>query len=302
MKRICIICLLAVFCLALPLEAAAQELEPDRSCSLQLDYSLEGVAFADLEIAIYRVAEAFPDGTFTLITPYDSFPVNIHGITSQTEWQTVASTLVAYITAEQVAPAATAITDAQGMAKWESLETGLYLVRGVIARNETGTYRFNDFMIYLPTPAGDGSFLYDLQAKPKCSSFTPAIEYRVVKLWKDLGLEEGRPNSVIVDIYKDGAFYLTVELNESNQWHYVWSDYDGAQWHVVERDVPEGYQVTITTHETTFTITNHNPSPPPPPPSTGELFQILPLAMGLCLSGFVLVLLWLRGNKHEKKA
>lgn len=302
MKRLCIICLLTVFCLTLPLRVAAQELEPDRSCSLTLDYSHDGVAFAGLEIAIFRVAEAFPDGTFELIAPYDAFPVNIHGITSQAEWQTVATTLVSYITAEHLSPTATAVTDAQGIASWDALATGLYLVRGVVATNDTGTYLFNDFMIYLPTPAQDGSFLYDLQAKPKCIDFTPATEYKVVKLWKDLGWEDQRPVSIIVDIYKNGQLHATVELNESNQWSYRWSDHDGAQWHVVERDVPAGYQVSIAGHETVFTITNTNPTPPPPPPSTGDLFQVLPLATGLCLAGFFLVLLGLRGSKHEKKA
>ena len=302
MKRIWIICLLAVFCLALPVDAAAQELETDRVCSLKLDYSQDGVAFPGLQIAVYRVAEAFQDGTFALIAPYDTFPVNIHGITSQSEWRAVATTLVSYVTAEQIAPTATAITDEQGMALLESLPTGLYLVRGAVAQNETGTYLFNDFMIYLPTPAADGSLLYELEAKPKCVNFKPAAQYRVVKLWKDLGLEEGRPVSVTVDIYQNGQLHTTVELNEDNQWSYSWSDHNGAQWHVVERNVPEGYQVSITEHETVFTITNTNPTPPPPPPSTGELFQILPLAMGLCLSGLALVLLWLRGNRHEKKA
>lgn len=302
MKRIWIICLLAVFCLTMPFEAFAQELEPDRVCTLKLDYSQNGIGFAGLEIVVYRVAEAFPDGTFELISPYDTFPVNIHGITSQSEWQRVATTLVSYVTAEQISPTATAITDEQGMVFWESLPSGLYLVRGAVAKNETGTYLFNDFMIYLPTPAADGTFLYDLQAKPKCTSFKPATEYRVVKLWKDLGLEDQRPVSVIVDIYKDGQRYESVELNASNQWSYRWSDPDGAQWHVVERDVPAGYQVSITSHETVFSITNTNPLPPPPPPATGDLFQTLPLAMGLSLSGLLLVMLWLRGSKYEKKA
>lgn len=302
MKRIWVICLLAVFCLTLPFEAAAQGLETDHNCSLKLEYTQDGVAFPGLQIAVYRVAEAFSDGSFAMIAPYNTFPVNIHGITSQAEWRAVATTLVSYITAEQLPSTAIAVTDEQGVAFWESLPTGLYLVKGVVAQNETGTYLFNDFMIYLPTPTADGTFLYDLEAKPKCVGFKPAAQYRVVKLWKDLGVEEERPVAVTVDIYRNGLLHTTVELNEENRWTHSWSDQDGAQWHVVERNVPEGYQVSITEHETVFTITNTNSTPPPPPPSTGELFQILPLAMGLCLSGLVLVLLWLRGNKYEKKA
>ena len=302
MKKIWICCLLAVLCLMLPLQAMAEELQTDRACSLTLEYSQDGTPFPGLEISVYRVAEAFADGTFALIAPFDSFPVNIYGITSQREWQDIATTLVAYITAGQVPSLSSACTDEQGFVSWNELPTGLYLVRGAVAENENGTYLFNDFMIYLPTPTETEGFDYDLQAKPKCIGFTPATAYSVVKLWKDAGLEYERPVAVTIDIYKNGVFHESVILNEENQWRYSWTDTELAQWHVVERDVPEGYTVTVTGHETTFTITNINPDEPPPPPSTGDSFPIMPLAMALCLMGFLLVLLGLRGSKYEKKA
>ncbi len=302
MRKCIVICLLLALCLALPLQVSASELDTQRLCTLALDYSHDGVAFPNLEIAIYRVAEAFPDGRFELIAPYNSFPVNIHGITSQREWQDVATTLIAYITAEQVAPSHSAVTDGYGIAFWDALPSGLYLVRGVVAQNENGTYLFNDFMIYLPTPTDNGNFCYDMQAKPKCTSFTPATAYQVVKLWKDLGLEDQRPVTITVDIYKDGQLHETVVLSEENEWRYGWTDQDGAKWHVVEQDAPEGYQVSISAHETVFTITNTNPDDPPPPPDTGDEFPVLLAAVLLVLVGFAMILLSLRGTKYEKKA
>ena len=300
MKKIILVCLLAACCL-LTLPVFASELDTGRTGSMLLDYSQDGTGFPGLEIAIYRVAEAFPDGTFELLSPYDTFPVNIHGITSQAEWQDVTQTLVAYITADGVAPSFVGVTDQTGTARFDGLPVGLYLVRSARAQRDGEAYLFHDFMIYLPTPMEDGQFDYDVSAKPKCTRFGPESHYRVVKLWKDFGVEQ-RPENVTVELYKDGKLHETVLLNEENQWCYTWTDRDGAQWQVVERDVPEGYLVSITANETVFTITNTNPDTPPPPPGTGDQFPVLLWVMVLCLAGMGMVLLALRGKRYEKNA
>ena len=300
MKRILILCLLAACCL-LPVGVYAQMLDTERTGSILLDYSREGVAFSGLEIAIYRVAEAFPDGTFELLEPFSAFPVNIHGITSQAEWQDVTQTLMAYITAEAVVPSFTGITGEKGQIAFEKLPLGLYLVRSTTAEREGETFLFHAFMLYLPTPDGDGQFDYAVSAKPKCTHFGPVNHYRVVKLWKDFGVEQ-RPENVTVELYKNGQLYETVLLHAENQWCYTWTDRDNAQWQVVERDVPEGYLVSITANETVFTITNTNPNTPPPPPGTGDQFPVLLWGMVLCLAGMGMVLLALRGKRYEKRA
>ena len=301
-KRIISFCLITILCMILSVNVFAEELKTDRLCSLNLEYSRDGITFSGLEIDIYRVAEAFPDGTFELVSHYKGYPVNIHGITSQREWQDTATTLVSYITSDRIPPSYTATTNDEGIAAWTQLPTGLYLVRSAVAEAEGNTYLFNDFMIYLPTPTDDGSFDYDLQAKPKSAAYTPAKEYTVVKLWKDIGTENMRPVSITVDIYKNDELYETVTLDAENNWSYTWTNVDGARWQVVERDVPKGYTVTVTEHETIFTITNVCTEDPPPPPDTGDTFPVQPVVMILCFLGIVLVLFGLRGSRHERKA
>ena len=294
---LCALCLMSIW--LQPLQAGAlTPLEPEKECRLRLDYSQEGVAFEGLTIKIFRVAEAFADGTFQLIAPCDSYPVNIHGITSQTEWQQVAETLKAYIVADQVEPTHTALTDTNGMANFTGLQTGLYLVLGVVAENEAGMYQFRDFMVYLPTPQADESFLYDVEAKPKCSQFTPCNRYSIVKLWKDAGNKENRPNAVTVNIFKDGVLQETVTLSAENNWTYSWNVPDGQGiWTMAERDVPGEYEVLISAQETAFVITNTH-GVQKPPPETCDLFPVWLVVLTLCFSGCVLLLL---GTRHERK-
>lgn len=302
-NRIWVLCLLMLWSLLQPVEASAlTPLEPEKPCSLTLHYRQEGVGFADIPVRIYRVAEAFPDGTFELISPYSGYPVNIHGITSQTEWQTVATTLTAYIAADQVTPDDTATTDDSGTAVLTGLKTGLYLVSGAVAENENGTYVFRDFMVYLPTPAEEG-FDYDVEALPKCGAFTPATDYRVVKLWKDAGNSRNRPASVEVELREDGILRETVTLSRENDWTYEWSDPDGRGiWTVAEKNVPAGYRVSISTGGAAFTITNTYPCAPDMP-DTGDTSPLWLYIVIMCFSGFMLMILGtvgLRGRKHEK--
>lgn len=288
-------CLLLLVMLPLPARASAP-LEVDRHCSMTLHYRQDNAGFPELEIKIYRIAQAHADGTFSRLAPFSGYPVNIYGITSQREWKTVATTLTAFITADQVPPTATVTTDDQGVALFSGLPTGLYLIAGVTAENDNGVYIFEDFMMYLPTPGNNGTFCYDMEAVPKCSSYTPKTEFTVTKLWKDSGNSAARPASVTVEIYKDGELYDTVILSTANNWTSTWKDTDSAaKWSVVETDVPQGYTVSVTVQQNSFHITNSRP-PIPSNPKTGDSFPLIPWVMGMCISGFLLIILaiWLK--------
>lgn len=301
-KRIyfCLCALAILGCLLRPVGVMAAPLEVERPCSLKLHYTQQGIGFQNLEVRIYRVAEAFVDGTFELISPFSGYPANIHGISSQTEWRIVAATLNAYIAAYQVQPTFTQKTDDGGTAAFTGLETGLYLVSGAVAEHESGTYLFDSFMVYLPAPQEDGSFRYDVEAKPKCSDYTPATEYQVVKLWKDSGYANNRPASVTVDILKDGVLQKTQVLSAENNWTYTWKVPDGkGVWTVVEKDVPDAYTVTIHSHETTFMITNTH-TVPGSAPQTGDTSVPWLYMVTMCLSGFVLLFLGMRGRRGQK--
>ncbi len=291
--------------LLLPVSAlAAQPLDPNAQASLTLQYQKGDAVFPELPVAIYRVAQANPDGSFALIEPFSSWPVNIHGITAQEQWQTAAQTLGAYIVAEQVAPDRQALTGADGAATFSALETGLYFVCEAVADGADGTYVFNQFLVYLPTPQPDGDFTYDVTAVPKCTAFTAKTAYTVTKLWQDAG--SNRPAAVKVDIYKDGVLQETQTLHADNDWTYTWyvPQTDRSRWTVAERDVADGYTVTVQQNGSYFTLINAVQQPDvdgglTPQPDTGDSFTPLPWVFLLCLSGVLLLLLGVYGRRRE---
>ena len=142
---------LFLYTMLMPVSVCADTLETEKECSLSLSYKIEDRKFENLEISIDRIASVMPDGTYVMVAPYSSYPVNIHGITSQTEWKNTAETLMSYVVADKVVPYRTGQTDEEGCVLFTGLETGLYLVRNVIADYDTGTSLFQ--------PSEDRAFL-----------------------------------------------------------------------------------------------------------------------------------------------
>ena len=60
-----------------PLCVCAAGLETDADASMTLYYQKDGEAFPGLNIAIHRVAQALPDGSFALVAPFSSYPISI---------------------------------------------------------------------------------------------------------------------------------------------------------------------------------------------------------------------------------
>ena len=306
-KRIIHLLWILVLCIVFinPLQVNANAmLDVNTKCTLEITYAKENDTFENLDIRIYRVAKANVDGTFDLIDPYADFPVNIHGVTSQKEWKDIATTLNSYILSEQVYTYQRGVTDTNGKIRFHELETGLYLVSGVIAKNEDKTYIFESFMVYLPSFTKDGSFHYNVISKPKCSEYlmdNEPIDYKVVKLWKDSANPQNRPNAVNVEIFKDGNPYHTVVLDKNNNWSYTWTAMNkNEQWTVVEKDVPKEYKVTISNNNTTFIITNILPSHANTSPSTGDTTSLGFYIIIMCISGFLLVIIGIKTMNGER--
>ena len=177
---------------------------------------------------------------------------------------------------------------------------GLYLIRGLTAATEAGISVFEDFLLFLPRNES-GTYTYAVDAAPKHATFVPEgeeLEYSVLKLWKDAGADAVRPTQVYVDIVQDGQLRESVTLSAENHWRYSWKAPAGHSFAVVERQVPEGYTVTVTENGTAFVITNTAP-PDTDNPQTGDTAPITLYILLLSLSGLGLVLLGVRALRRK---
>lgn len=272
---------------------AANPIDPQRPSSLTIQYKYSQKTYSDLSVKIYRIAEVFENGTYSLTGIFKSYPVNIYGITSQAEWKKIAVTLAAYIAADDIPATCEGATDNEGKVMFENLSPGMYLTLSVRSQQDGEIIVFEDFLTVLPYPSEEGEHQYDVSVYPKCESYTPAPEHKehkVVKQWQDGGYADIRPQKVDVDIYKNGVLQFSQTLSSDNGWVYRWEAMDdGSRWQAVERNVPAEYTVTVAENGETIIITNvynHGIIEPPP---TGETGVIWPYILSLSVSGILII-------------
>ena len=179
----------------------------------------------------------------------------------------------------------------------------MYLTQSVTVQDSERILTFEAFLTVVPYPQEDGSHNYDVTVVPKVRHHTPTpkpLEYKVVKQWKDLGNTQQRPQSVTVDILKDGVVQSTQILSADSDWCYSWTaPDDGSLWQAVERSIPQNYTVTVVSRDNTILITNVY-EVEQEPPKTGETTVLWPYMLLLCFSGGVLILLALWRMRKEQ--
>ncbi len=295
MRKIKWIILVLCFAMCVPLlqlgAGARSMMDTNQTANLSLTYDHEEQAFADLDIKIYRIADVEGFGTFTLTGAFADYAISLNDIKSQSEWNKVAETAMAYVVADSISPYATASTDESGTVHFADLPLGLYLVQGVQVETQNGYYHFGTFPIVLPGLDDKDEWIYTVDANPKYvfEEKTPdPVEYSVLKLWKDTGFEKLRPSEVKIDIYKDGDFVENVVLSDANDWTYSWqAPNDGAVWTAVESEVKNGYTVTLEQRGNTFVVTNTYKEGPPHQSGDAAIGNVAAVALAVAGLGFV---------------
>lgn len=269
------ICVFLVLLTVVSLTAAANAgttaqaktpVDENKECSLSVTYSSHGLVFENLDVKLYKVAEMSSDYKYTLCGGFEKYRVELNGVKESTEWQEINQTLNGYITADDVKPTAEQKTNEKGKVVFGGLSCGMYLVSEEKVTKDSSEYTFESFMVSLPSVNEDGTWNYNVSAEPKADKKTPEnptkdkIKYTVVKTWKDIGNTDKRPQSIKVEIFKDGKTQKTETLSSKNDWSYTWeTENDGSKWTVVERDVPTGYTVSVTQKGKSFSVVNRYP-------------------------------------------
>lgn len=273
---------------------AGEPIDTSRQCSLTLNYVHSRMPFEDLPAQVYFIAAISQDYQFTPTEAFASANLTLNGVTSNAEWDVIRTTLESYILANDLEPDYDFMTESDGSVVITGLVPGLYLVMPIYFETEEAYCRFDSSLVTVPALSDEGTWDYNVRAIPKPYievNSKEKIDFSVVKLWKDDSNTKKRPVSIEVEILKNGETYETVTLSEENNWHYSWTVYDnGDKWQVVERNVPEGYVMTVEENKTTFTIVNTLPEPPESP-DTGDSADVFLYAFFMCLSGFMLIAL-----------
>ena len=312
---------------------AVEPIGTQRECSLTIGYRSGGISCDDMEVKLYRIAEVSADVQYTPTPSFDGYGLVLNNIQSAGEWNQIRKTLEAHISADRIPADEVGLTNEVGEVCFAPLEPGLYLAITEPFTHGDLQWVFDAVLISLPTLDVDGVWQYHPSVNAKPEVLPPigpdeVVEYQVLKLWKGDGEQNSRPQSIEVEIFRNGTSVQRVLLSEENHWSYRWrAENDGAQWSVVERNVPAGYYMLVEERTGTFVLTNVAvPQPPDDPqepqdtdepkdpqeddgegeepsedeedaPNTGDTSNIWLYTILMYLSGGVLVILGLTGKR-----
>ncbi len=315
-RRIVIIAFILCICLylvpcqvqAVSTTDAKEPISTDKNCHLTISFCSDSIAFSELPVKLYKIADVSADYQYTLTSSFEKSNLNLNGIQTVGEWNVIRSTMETFILANKVVADFNAVTDFEGKASFDALKPGLYLsITECIMKDET-TYVFDSALIALPGLSADGLWQYQVDVISKSAMIPPSesdeeIELKVLKLWKGDNGSSTRPTTIEVEIFRNGTSYQTVTLSEDNRWTYAWSAKDdGSDWKVVERNIPTGYTMTVEERGTSFVLTNTYDSDVPNNPDlpqTGDTSNImLWLILMICL-GSILIILGMTGKRKR---
>lgn len=225
--------LLCAVCLTRPAGAVINRNIPVISgepCSLTLDFKDPGVTFH-----LYRVASVSAGVRYTLLPMFSNDPyfpqvMDFNNITKASQWADLATTLRPYLE-RYYSPMRTVTTNRNGVAVFDDLPVGLYLVSGdpysvTKANGEIRDYQPSSYFVCLPywtdQSGGGEEWVYDLVVNGAKKDEIPheAVSRRVIKIWS----AGTRKEPVIVDLLRNGQVVDTVELSSRNNWRYEWTD------------------------------------------------------------------------------
>lgn len=306
MTRLLTMVLCAAMCV-LCWPGAAYAFDPvdlTRSNTLKIFANDEETPLAGVGFELYLVANMNEFAQYELLPAYAGFTGDINKLDKAVDWMAAAEEM--HRLAADAEPDYAATSRGDGMAFFDSLVPGLYLVSGHPVEILPWAYTFSPFMVSIPTRDVDDEWVYDIFSDVKLEKQPAHMDLDVVKVWDDQGHESNRPNEIYVELYCDGEKIATAQLHAGNSWSHTFTNLPAAhEYSIKEQSVPRWYKVTYDTVNGALVMINHHDgtvTPVPPIPSTGQLwwpvFVLAGAGMILCIVGWFIHRKW--SQEHEQ--
>lgn len=298
--------------LLLPMQAlAAGSIDLGHAHSLTVTAVYAQNPISGIQFDAYLISTVDECGELTVIDRYRDFAedLDIRG-KNDDSWRAMAQTLAREIMLDDtLKPSRSAVTDADGVAKFADIPMGLYLIMGSGVEKDGYVYSTTPFFVMLPEQdMSSNTWNYRVVANAKPGREPVKADFEVIKIWKDDCHKDRRPKSITINLICDGGVYDTITLPHNGTWSYTWKNLEtNHQWTVTENR-ENGYQKPDVQQEgNIFIVTNtcNQPAKPTEPgkptlPQTGQLWWPVPVLIAAGLLFVVIGLIRRRGIADEK--
>jgi len=283
-NKVISVCLIAVLFIALPITAYAQDLDFSQRGSIRVTLLEKSGAspVVGAELSIYHVATVALNSTGNLSYTYNEPFEDCGAALNDPE---LAIKLEQFLSAHSVT-AIKAVTDSQGTARCAELPLGLYFVRQT--NTVEGFAPCKPFLVTIPL-LSDGVYHYDVEATPK-TEVVKLTSITIKKVW-NTDKTSKIPDSVTVQLFRNGNIVETATLDPQNQWQVTFPNMpESDDYSVQEVDILQDFTVTYTQKGYNFTVTN-----------TAALIQTGQLTWPIPVFAFIGVVLLMLGTVILRK-
>ena len=252
------------FLLLTPYAIPSVQAADDSAVSISFSGS-ENEPMSNVLFRLYRVA----DTDRQWCEEYADYQIDVDW-SSDTSISSAAGMLKDYIQRDGKDALLESKTNAAGKATFSGMDNGVYLLVGESCLKNGNVYYPVPVLFSVPLPLSEACIQVKYESHPQGStgggsggspgsgSVPQTARLHVLKVWDDDGWD-GRPQSVDVQLLRDGSVFDTQILSSQNDWRFTWNGLsENYQWTVVEATIPEGYTVSSETNGETVVLNNHH--------------------------------------------
>ena len=283
---------------------------PSENKEILVVYQDEQTPIMGCEFRLFSVAFPNENGMFVLTDAFQNYPIKMQAET----FHQLTYTLEGYVGRDGIVPNDIQVTNQEGIATFSSLKSGIYLILSERHIQNNHAYETQPFLIYVTQEQEVVRVFPKSESEPPHP--TEETYCKVLKVWDDAGYTSSRPQSVEMQLLKDGEVFDTVTLSKENNWAYTWKGLDPTCRYVVVEKESCGYYPVVSYEGITYVVVNtvnpelpptpQDPTPPDPQnpdqpkpddklPQTGQLWWPVPMFFILGLLSLIVGLLRRRG-------
>lgn len=266
---------------------ACEKNDKNQKTSLTIHAVYDNTAIEGMVFQIYLISTMNEDGTLSIEDYFKDLDKELQIIGKNDDlWKNAAQKVRQKILNDrEIQPVTSGTSDHKGTVSFENLKKGLYFVVPCSIQKNKYVYSSSSFFVSLPDKDHEKNEWNDtITVNAKLEQKHLYEDYMVLKIWKDEGSENQRPETIKVHLFCDGKLYDTVKLPQNGRWQYKWSELETFhQWTVTEETV-NGYETSAIVQEgNQFTITNtyiqEKTSITDKLPQTGQLWWPVPVLL-----------------------
>lgn len=171
MKRIYLTGTLIIILLILPvIKTYAEEIDISKIGSIKIDCKHENISLKNMNTKIYKIANINQNNEYTYLSNFQVKERELNNIATS-DLVKYSEELVEFINTNNIEPNNSSTTNQEGIATFNNLSVGLYLLEYESLSDNQYTYNISPVLISVPT-IENNIIKYDLEINPKVETTT----------------------------------------------------------------------------------------------------------------------------------